>query len=519
METLELEMALLVAAKETAMQELKQSMQLAQKKLKDRENEHIKSIEEHFNGKNKFLLAKKASLKEAIDTYSNNQNEAEKLVENGTLDEVIAINQTLMSSTNDIQSNFAELDLGKNHIIFNSEKGRQAFERCLRDLGEIQIKDILPAKFEFDCKEPRVGEKTEVQVQLFNHKGKSVPCTPNNFSAEITDPEGTNITSVLTTTEHEYRVTFTPQMSGLHKVSGMFLGHQLTNEQKQILVGSNNPVLKFGKYGNGGGTFNSPCGIAIGSDNCLYVADHFNGLIQKFTADGEFLSQFSVAAHDEDFTTKDITFDENRGLLLCPQIYKNMFCSKGKSILAFNMEGELQHTYTTSNTTNADFIANIDFIAIKSKQELIISDTENECLHKTDSEGKFLCKIGNIKKPGCIAIADDDSIIVPDRGDDCVYIFNPDGTVRHKFGTSGRGKGQLDGPLGVATDGEHILVGEIGNKRIQIFKNDTSFVSMIESSEDLMSEPRGMVVTEDGYVYVADAQNDCIKKYRYRPNV
>ena len=510
MEKLQLEMALLAATKETTKEELKQFMQLAQKKLKDRENELITSNEEHFKQAQDILLTKQTPLRETIDALSKNLNQAENLMKNGTLDEVIAINQTLMGSAKDMQSSFVELNLGKNHLTLDSKTRRQAFERCLCDLGRIQINDALPANFKFDCKESSAGEKTEMQVRLFNHQCKPIPCTPNHFTAEITDPEGTTITSVLTTTEHGYTVTFTPQMSGPHKVSGMFLGQQLINEQNQISVSSNNPVLKFGKYGNGGGTFNGPCGIAIGIENCLYIADYHNGLIQMFTADEKFLFQFSVAVHGKEFTTKDIAFDVNRRLLLCPQIDENMLCPKGKSILAFNIVGELQHTYTTSKTTNADFIA------INSQQELIISDTEKKCLRKTDRKGKFLCKIGSIKKPGCIAIADDDSIIVPDRGDDCVYIFNPDGTVRHKFGTSGKGKGQLNGPLGVATDGEYILVSEVGNTRIQVFKQDTSFVSMIESREDPISLPYGMAVTKDGHVYVADTWDHCIRKYKYR---
>ena len=510
-ESLELELALLTGAKETTKEELIQFIQLAHKKLDDRQDELIESNEEQFKEKRNILLAKEIPLIEAIDTLNNNINQAENLVKNGTLDEVKAINETLTSSTKDIQSNFVELDLGKNHISFDSSIGREAFERCLCGLGEITVKDVLPAKCEFEHIETMAGQKTEMQVRLFSYQGESITCTTNHFAVEISDPDGTNITNVLTTTEHGYSVTFTPQMSGPHKVSGMFLGHHLCHEQSQILVSSNNPVLKFGTYGNGDGTFDGPCGIAIASDSCLYVSDYYNGLIQKFTAEGEFLSQFSVAAHKEDSSTLDIEFDANRGLLLCMEISnKDKLFSRGKNILAFNMEGELQHTYTPN------YIRNARCIAVNSQSEFLITDIDNKCLSKIDRDGNFLCKIGNFKKPGFIAIADDDIIIVPDRGDDCVYIFNPDGSVRHKFGISGAGKGQLKGPRGVATDGEYILVCEEGNKRIQIFNHDLSLVSVIESIEDPIAEPYGMAVTNDGHVYVADAGQNCIKKYRYR---
>ena len=124
--------------------------------------------------------------------------------------------------------------------------------------------------------------------------------------------------------------------------------------------------------------------------------------------------------------------------------------------------------------------------------------------------------MGDFKFPEFVAIDEDDLIIVSDRDSDCIFIFNPEGTIIHKFGTSGTGKGQRRKPYGVATDGEYILVSEEGNKRVQVFMYNGTFVSMIESSEDPLSDPRGLAVTKDGHVYVADRNNHCIKKYKYK---
>ena len=121
-----------------------------------------------------------------------------------------------------------------------------------------------------------------------------------------------------------------------------------------------------------------------------------------------------------------------------------------------------------------------------------------------------------IKRPGYISINDDDSIIVPDRTEDCIYIFNPDGTVKHRFGSSGTGKGQLKGPYGIASDGEYILVTEERNNRLQVFRHDGTFVSILGNGEDPLLTPRGMAVTKDGHVYVVDRGHHCIKKYKYK---
>ena len=511
MKQLELEMALLTAAKETIKEEVEQFIQLAHKKLEERQNQLMQSNEEQFNAMQNNLLGKQQPLQQVIDMLTKNIKRAEKLLKNGTLNEVIAINQTLMSNAKDVLSDFAKLNLGKNHITFNSDKGIDTFDKNLSELAEINVEGFLPGTFEVKCANATAGLKAEMQVKLFSHQGEQVPSTSNHFTIKITDSKDTNITSVLTTTEQGYTVTFTPQMSGPHKVSGMFLGQQLINEQKQISVSSNNPVLTFGVKGNGNGTISRPWGIAIDNNNCLYVADSDNRLIQKFTAEGEFLNQISLPVDDNYYTTLDMALDLNKELLFCMRILveDNSF-SDGNNILAFNLKGDLQYTYIARNVSNAPFIA------MNTRGEFIVSDLTKHCLSKLDKKGDFLSHIGNLKYPGYITITDDDSIIVPDKDADCVYIFNPDGTIKHKFGTSGTGKGQLKQPLGIANDGEYILVCEELNNRIQVFKHDGTIVSIIESSNDPLFFPSGLAVTKDGHVYVVDTMHHCIKKFRYK---
>ena len=68
----------------------------------------------------------------------------------------------------------------------------------------------------------------------------------------------------------------------------------------------------------------------------------------------------------------------------------------------------------------------------------------------------------------------------------------------------------------MATDGDNILVVDSGNKRVQVFKQDGTFVSLIESLGDPLDQPRGMAVTNNGHIFVADRDNHCIKKYKYK---
>ena len=124
--------------------------------------------------------------------------------------------------------------------------------------------------------------------------------------------------------------------------------------------------------------------------------------------------------------------------------------------------------------------------------------------------------MGDFGYPGYITIANDDSVILSDNKNDCIFILNPDCSIRQKFGSSGSEEGELKQPWGVATHGENILVADSGNNRMQVFQLDGTFVSMIVRREDPLKSPRGLMVTNDGHVYVVDSGNHCIKKYKYR---
>ena len=509
---IESEMSLLTAAKDAAVKDMESVVKLAHEELEKHRNHLLNNILDRFKELWNILLDKQKQIQDVNETLNKNIAEAKFVIKTGCLRKLKPISESLKKVYEKTQSVSSGLDLGENHMAFDSNNGFEEYKNCLGKLGRVYSKGFLPSTATFRSTEATAGHKTTLTLNVYDHNGDELQISCDSFSVKVTDPTGTDVQTILCTSGSECTATFTPQKSGLHKVYVMFQGQKLINEHTHISVSSNNPVLKFGKRGQGSGTFKSPWGIAIDNENCLYVADFGNRLIQKFTPEGKFLSQFSVAIHNEKFATVDMALDLDRGQLFCVEIlHENNQLTKGRNILVFNLEGELQETYTPSNLVNAYFIA------INKQGEIILSDYEKQCLIKVDNKGNFLCCIGKFKGPGYVAIPEDNSsIIVPDKGDDCVYIFNPDGKIRRKFGSSGRGKGQLKQPSGVATDGEYILVSEAGNNRIQVFKNDGTFVSMIESTEDPLHEPRGLAVTKDGHVYVADRNNHCVKKFKYR---
>ena len=514
LQLIESETTLLIASKDAAIKDMEKCIKKAQEELEQHRNELLDQILDHFSIKEKALQQKQKRIQEEIDMFNQKLSEAKIMMKTGDLSKLKGINENLMVFNEKTSPDSQRLDLGENYIGFDSQQGADEFTKSACNLGRVYSKGFLPSSVVMRSSEAKVASQVGISLEVCNHHGDTLPVSYGSFSVHVTDPADTVLRPCLSIFGVECTVTFVPQISGLHQVTLMFLGQKLMSEQTHIWVSSNNPVLKFGTKGTGNGTFHCPGGITTDNDDCLYVADVRNRLIQKFTVDGEFLSQFTVDIDNKESTTVDMALDTNKGLLFCMEILQdNTNLTKEKRILVFNFKGELKRTYTPIN------IINTLFIAINKQSELILCDIGKQCLTKVDKNGEFLCNIGNLKLPGHICISNDDSMIVPENANDCICIFNADGTLRHKFGSTGTGKGQLKQPCGVATDGEYILVGEIGNKRIQVFKNDGTFVSMIESFENPLLKPQGLAVTRDGHVFVSDMDNHCISKYKYKGTV
>ena len=505
---IEYELALLTVAKENVIKDIDTCIKSSQEQLEQRRNDLVNQISDQFNVRQKSLLDKQEEIVLMNRALNDNINQAKRITKTGDLDELKPISESLRKINEKTNSISSDLDLGENYLVFDSNKGSAEIKHSLCNLGQVYSKGFLPSGIAFRNTKAKAGHKALLSVEVYNHHGDKVAVSPGCFSFEVTDTTDTKLRTFLSTDSPGCTLTFTPQKSGLHKVSGMFLGHELISEQTHISVRSNDPVLTFGDLGEGNGAFNSPWGIAIDSSNCVYVADVNNKLIQKFSAGGEFLNQFSVAVNDNDHTACDIALDINRGLILSPKIIDLGDCLRPTNqIQVFDLDGKLQNTYTPSKTYESFFIA------IDGHGDSILCDEAEKCLFKVDKAGKFVGSMGHLVSPGHIAIDDDGVIIVPEEDNDCVVILNPDGSVRHKFGSPGAGNGQMRQPNGVAADGEYILVSEIGNSRVQVFTYDGAFVSMIR---DPLIRPRGLALTKDGHVYVADSRDNSIKKYRYK---
>jgi streptogramin lyase len=149
---------------------------------------------------------------------------------------------------------------------------------------------------------------------------------------------------------------------------------------------------------------------------------------------------------------------------------------------------------------------------------------------KFSPEGKILLTLGKkgvagpgtdtFGAPSAAIVAADGSIFVADGHHNCncdsrVVKFSKDGKFLAEFGKKGEGKGELNLPHALAIDSEgRLLVGDRSNNRIAIFDQSGRFLTEWKQ----FGRPSGICIYK-GTIYVSDSESTEADGYGNNPGV
>ena len=198
------------------------------------------------------------------------------------------------------------------------------------------------------------------------------------------------------------------------------------------------------------------------------MADAFNGRIQKFSAGGAYISQFS----NSDMQQPEPLAVDNSGNIYAGDVSWVGICKfnqAGVFIKRWNSGTQIQ---LWPNGVAADNNSGI----------IYVSDQNVNAVQKYTNAGVYIMQWGNwgsgcaktgdgyFNGPAGIAVDSSGFVYVADFGNNRIQKFDSSGNYITQWGSAGAGNGQFNGPIGVAVDSlGAVYVADSGNNRIQKF--------------------------------------------------
>ncbi len=283
---------------------------------------------------------------------------------------------------------------------------------------------------------------------------------------------------------------------------------------------------EWGSYGGGRGMFGPIGGLATDAAGDVYVVDSSHNRIEKFTAEGTFVTQWghkgSEPGEFEFGSSQDYTKPPGGGIAVAGD-YVYVADSGNNRIQRFNLEGGEQMEWGTKGSGPGQFRYPRGLAA--SATEVLVADDDNHRIEKFDPSGAYQAEAGSEGTgPGQFAFpygvaldAAGDAYVADDLGHRVVKL-NPSLGFVGAWGGYGTKPGQLAFPRALASDpAGDTYVANTANDRVEVYNPEGRFLRTIGASAKglgaLMTGPRGLASDPAGGLLVSDTVGSRIELF------
>lgn len=266
---------------------------------------------------------------------------------------------------------------------------------------------------------------------------------------------------------------------------------------------------EWGGLGSGDGQFNYPASITAAPNGDVFVGDFFKFQVQRFSASGEFILQWSQV--DGELLTPDGIAATSDG-----DIYVSNFSDTAYRFSATgNLQGSLDVDAVPAifNPTALAVAPNGNVYAVEAFQ-VAQFDADGGFVRLWGESGSLP---GQFNLAAGIAVAANGEVYVADTGNNRIQRFSASGAFIGQWGGPGSGPGQLNEPEGIAIASKgNVYVSDTGNNRVQKFSRDGDFLGQWGVAGDGPGEfnrPLGIAVARKGQIYVVDNGNRRIQEF------
>ena len=259
----------------------------------------------------------------------------------------------------------------------------------------------------------------------------------------------------------------------------------------------------FGQQGDEEHKLKNPRGIATNHRGQFLIADNGDKTVKVFDSNGKFNFRFNPQTDDAD-TTLDIldvaTAGKDDKIYLLVRLKKPGAEEWEYEVQVFNKTADLQHTFPVTR-------GHWDRLTVSSGKQRgqILLMAGDEGVHIHEPSGEFVCSFGRgvFKDATDITATCDGRVMIVDRGDDSLYIFDVEGHQLGKFNI----KHERDDYRRIACHpaSDHVVLAgherETRRLTLAIYTVNGEFVRRIQLDEKGFVQ--GITVTVEGHIAVA----------------
>ncbi len=229
---------------------------------------------------------------------------------------------------------------------------------------------------------------------------------------------------------------------------------------------------KFDNAWGGGGkdakAIRSPGGIAIDKQGNIFVTDVKNNCVFKFDKAGKYKLKWGALGQ------QNHQFSEPKGIATDSKGNVYVVDYGNNRVKKYGNGAKLLRIWGRRGAADGEFYLPTA-VAVNSKDEVFVLDRNR--VQKFTNDGRFLAKWGRVgtsdgafKSAQGMFIDKDDFVYIADSGNNRILKFDENGKQIAKWGSTGTGEGQMMSPISIAVDARgYVYIVEKDNNRVQLF--------------------------------------------------
>jgi len=284
-------------------------------------------------------------------------------------------------------------------------------------------------------------------------------------------------------------------------------------------------VTEWGSYGGGHDQFGPIGGLATDAAGDVYVVDSSHDRIEKFDSNGNFIRDWGRRGSELgefDFGSSEDPSQPPGGGIAVSGNYVFVADSGNNRIERFNLEGGEAMEWGSKGSGPGEFSYPRGVAANAS--EVIVSDDDNHRIEKFGPNGEFQGEAGSegtgpgqFGFPYGVALDAAGNVYVADDINDRIVKLNPELGFIQAWGGFGSKLGQLAFPRALASDpAGDTYVADTANDRVEVFNPDGDFLHTLGESAlgpGVLTLPQGLASEPTGGLLVSDTIGNRIERF------